>query len=352
MTIINYPITTNVFDEFLTQVSLFAGYFIIKNWSSSYNPKVWVNFLFSLVVINSIASVFFILHQGLHFGIYVIDEEQITDFVQGVEITRSFYYMPQFMFLSIAFALVFKNKNLFYSALILIINLLAIFITYTRSFLIIAIVIFLFYFILTGLKNGKLGVIFKNVVIYGLLGIFGFFIISKFLPANTKYFMDRFSELKSSSKGEENNLQFRFRNTGEILSKIDENNKILGMGSASEFQSKLFIPMRSATADMVWTGVIFRWGFGGLILFIIIYISSITRAFNFYMKSNGVLSDLALLFLIYLVSQVIESFTSWTFLSGHGYAIGLWYFAMTSALVGLNKNNRKGLSNEEILINE
>jgi len=38
------------------------------------------------------------------------------------------------------------------------------------------------------------------------------------------------------------------------------------------------------------------------------------------------------MFMIILVSQILEGITSWTFLSGHGYATGLWYFAMVAVL--------------------
>src|SRR5664279_4703650 len=89
---------------------------------------------------------------------------------------------------------------------------------------------------------------------------------------------------------------------------------------------------------MVWTGVIFRWGIVGLILFILLYIFSGYGALNFYLKSEGLLSDLGLLFFLYIFSQIIESFVSWTFMSGHGFGTGLWYMCMLSALLVMSKN--------------
>jgi hypothetical protein len=122
------------------------------------------------------------------------------------------------------------------------------------------------------------------------------------------------------------------------------------MGSVTESQISWVPEMDLATSDMVWTGVIFRWGFFGLFLFILLYIFSLTKAFFFYLKSNGVLSDLALMFILFIFSQIIEGFVSWTFLSAHGFTTGLWYFAMLSALLGSNKI--EGLLNKEILSNE
>lgn len=332
-TFINNEVS-EILQEFIQLISLFLGYFIIKNWISYNKKELVIKFLFSLIFINSIASILYLLHQGLNLKIY-LDAEYIEDSLQGVDITRSFYFMPQFLFFSITFLLIFKEKYPLLYRPLLIINLLAVFITYTRSYLIIIVLIFMLYFLLNGIKKGRIGLIFKNILLYSLLAVFGIFILSKIFPAKSKYFMDRFSELsKPSTTQDPNNLQYRFMNTGNIISNMDTEKKIFGMGPVTENQYSLYSQMKSATADMVWTGVIFRWGFSGLMLFVLLYIFSITHAFKLYMRSEGLLSDLALLLLIYLISQIMESFVSWTFMSGHGLPTGLWYFAILSWLIG------------------
>jgi len=337
-TLINYADVTDVLKEFIVLISMFVCYFIIKNWASRTNPEVLVGFLFSIVVINSLTACLYILHQGLHFGIYP-NPEYSVNIVEGVAITRAFYFMPQFLPLSIAFLLVFRHKKPFVFYILLIINVLAIFISYTRSFLINAILIFIVYFVITGLKEGRIGMVMKNIFVFSFLAVLGLVVLSKVLPANTKFFLNRFSELKqSSATSDPNNIEFRFQMTGLIVSSMDENKKVLGMGPVTENQVSWVRAMRATTADMVWTGVIFRWGIVGLILFILLYLFSGFRALNFYMKTEGVLADLGLLFLLYIFSQIVESFVSWTFMSGHGFATGLWYLGMLSALVGMSKN--------------
>jgi hypothetical protein len=350
MTIINYSILTDVIKEFIILISLFVAYFIIKNWTSNNKPELLVNFLYSLVIVNTIASFFYILHQGLHFNFYNL-EEYSTEVFQGQQITRTFWFMPQFLPFSIAFILVFKEKKSFAFYLLLVVNIMAVIISYTRSSVINATMISLMYFILIGIKKGSIGLVLKKIFIFGALGVLGLLIMSKVLPTNTNYLLSRFTELKQSSvTSEPNNLEYRFLMTGIIISSIDDNKKILGMGSVTENQISWVPDMDLATSDMVWAGVIFRWGFVGLMLFILLYIFSLTKAFFFYLKSEGVLSDLALLFILFIISQIIESFVSWTFLSAHGFTTGLWYFAMLSALLGSNKI--EGLSNKEILSNE
>jgi hypothetical protein len=328
-----YPIITGIMEEFWIEVSLFISYFIIKNWISSNNPEVVVSFLYSLVIVNSLASLLFILHQGFHFNIYIA-EEYMSETFQGQEITRSFWFMPQFFFFSIAFLLVFTKKSSFFTTVLLFLNLLAIVITYTISFVIIAIFIVIIYFILNGLKNRKLTGAFKNLIIYAMLAMAGIFIMSKLLPANMAFFMSRISEHTESqyTLKEPNDMDVRFTNTALVISQIDSDKKLLGMGPITKSQASKVDQIQANTADIVWSGVIFRWGFVGLTLLILIYIFASFHAYNFFIKCDGIISDLALILLLYIISQFIESFISWTFLSGHGIAIGLWYFALLSSL--------------------
>lgn len=341
-TIMNYyPILTGIWDEFWIEISLFAGYFIVKDWTASNDPEVIVDFLYSLVLVNSLTAVLFILHQGLHINVYNA-VEYMTDTFEGQEITRSFWFMPQFLFFSIAFLLVFTKKHSAASVALLSVNLLAIVITYTISSVVIAVFILIIYFILSGIKNGKLAVAVKNLIIYAILGMAGVIIMTRLMPANTNYLLSRIQEHTKSeyTVKEPNDLDVRFINTADVISKIDRDKKLSGMGPVTKSQSEQFEEMQANTADIVWSGVIFRWGFIGLGLFILIYVFSSLGAFNFFMKSNGIISDLGLLLLLVIISQFFECFVSWTFLSGHGLAIGLWYFAVLSALSRFNKKSK------------
>lgn len=330
-----YPFITNMLREFSTLLSLLAGYFIIKDWISSNKPEIVVNFLYSLVILNSIAAILFILHQGFHFKMYDT-QEYITESIQGQEITRSFWFMPPFLFFSIIYLLVFIKKYSFLTIGLLVVNLLAIFITYTRSFVVVMVVSFLLYYILTGLKSRKLDKALKHITIYLILGILGIFLLSKILPANIAYFKARFSELTEQQFTQEqpDNLKYRFANTKAVIASMDRNKTILGMGPVTRIQTARVVEMSRANSDMVWAGVIYRWGFAGLVIFVIIYLYSSLKALNLFMKSEGFISDLALAVFLYIVSQIIGSLFSWTFLSGHGYATGLWYFAVLSWLMG------------------
>ena len=338
--IINYPSLNYVFKEFVTMISLFVGYFIIKDMCSYSNPETLLKFLFSILIINSIASVLFILHQGMHIKIYQESEYSINYF-QGELITRTFWFMPQFFAFSIVSGMIFSDvykEKKFFVLILLLVNFFAIFISYTRSALINSVIIILLYFVFVGLKKKSLIFVVKNSVAFILVGVFGFMILAKFMPANLNYFSTRFAEVSNTSQfRESNNLKYRFLMTKSVLARIEINKKIIGEGPVTNMQLAGVTEMKNATADMVWAGVIFRWGYTGLTLFVLLYVTSVIKAFKLFIRSDGFISYLALLILLMIISQIIESFVSWTFMSEHGFAIGLWYFAILSLILGYKK---------------
>ena len=340
---------TGVFKEFINLISLFAGFFIIKNWASFFEPEELEKFLLSLVILNSVAAFLYILHQGLHFKIY-LEKEYLTAIFNGQIITRTFWFMPQLPFLAVAFCLINWKKNPFVFTVLLFVNSIATVITYFRSFSIILVSLFLLYSLLIGLKSGKYGMIVKNILLYSLSGILFILILTKVFPANTNYIIDRFSQITNPQLARgPNNLDIRFTMSKNVISGIDDNKKIIGMGSVTEYQTPMVSLMKESLADVVWTGVIFRWGFVGLLFFIFLNIFSVFKAFTLFMKSEGVVSNLALLLLLYIFSQIIESFIDWTFMSEHGFATGLWYFALLSLLLGYKNSGTSPDGNKYLL---
>lgn len=330
--LMTYPVTTGLIMEFFVLLSLFVGYFIIRDWSFSCKPEVLKGFLLSLVMVNTLSAVFYILHQGAGLGIYDI-EEYIEEIFGGERITRSFWFMPQFLFFSIAYLLVFRADRPLIYTVMLIINLGAVFITYSRSTLIVSLFLIVLYFIILGFKENRIGYIIKNIVLYMVIAVIGLIAVIKIFPANAQYFQDRFRELtEERSPYQINSLEYRIERTAGVVESIDAGKIIFGMGPVTEEQEPLVPAMKSITSDMVWTGVAYRWGLIGVVVFILLYVFAFLKSYRIFVKSTGLVSHMALMFMIILVSQILEGITSWTFLSGHGYATGLWYFAMVAVL--------------------
>ena len=71
------------------------------------------------------------------------------------------------------------------------------------------------------------------------------------------------------------------------------------------------------------------------------------NAFKLFMNTDGLLSQLGLLLLLTIIAQVIESFTSGTFMTAYRFPMGLWYLGLLSALSGFNKEADYSIENKQ-----
>jgi len=342
-----FNIVKGVYDKFIILMSLFLGFFIIKDIAHHTEANVLKDFLYTIVVINTIASGMYFIHQGLHITLYATHNEYLTEIIDGETITRTFWFMPNLLFFSISYLLVVKRSKPFISIILLIINILAVYISYTRSFLIIAVILFILYYLLSGYKSRNFGKSIKNLIIIGISSLAMFLAVSSFLPTSTQYFISRFEELgENPSFTPANNLVYRFYKTGVVINKMDPGKVLFGHGSVTETQSPVVKFVNKATADMAWAEIIFRWGYLGLILFFLLYVFSIFKAFLLFMSTDGLISQFALLLLLTILSQAIEGFTQFTIMYPNRFALALWHFGIMSALL-IAYNSHENLKNIE-----
>lgn len=341
----DYYIIENVFDKFFILLSLFLGFFIIKDTVRHTEAIVLEKFLFNIVIINSIASVLYFIHQGLQLELYAGNFEYLTEVVNGEIITRTFWFMPVLWLFSISYLLVIKRKYSLINIILLTINMLGVYISYTRSFLLNAVLLFFVYYLLMGIKNKNILNALRGTLIIGVAGFALFMAVSSFLPASAEYFLRRFKELdEKPSNAKTNNLLYRFYKTDRVVEKMNTEKVLFGYGSVTETQTPFVRIVTAAATDMGWAEVVFRWGYLGLTLFILLFIISIVKSLLLFMKTDGLLSQFALILLLTIVSQLIEGFTSITFMSPNRFSLNLWYFGIISALLIAN-NGRDNMRN-------
>jgi hypothetical protein len=250
--------------------------------------------------------------------------------------------MPVLWLFSISYLLVFNKKRSLVNFILLSVNVLGVFISYTRSFMGISLALFVIYYLLMGIKRNNFLNSIKKMIITGLAGFILFIAVSSFLPASTDYFLNRINELDERPiDAQSNNLVYRFYKTDRMVYSMDAGKILLGYGSVTEKQSPFTKIVHGAAADMGYAEVIFRWGFLGLALFVLLFISSIIKSFIIFLKNDGIVSQFALLLLLVIVSQLIEGFTSWIFMSPNRFAMGLWYFGILSALIEFVKEKKE-----------
>lgn len=336
----DYYILNDTYNRFIILISLFTGFFVFKDIVNRTETEVLNKFLFSIVILNSIAAVLYFVHQGLHISIYTTSKEYLAEIVDGETITRTFWFMPNLLFFSISYLLVIKKSKSLINIILLVVNIMAVYISYTRTSLIIIVLILLVFYLLTGYKSMNFKKSIRGLILIAAAGITMFFTVSSFLPTSTKYFISRFKDLeKSPVDAHSNNLVYRFYKTGLVINKMDPVKTLFGYGPVTETQMLFMKYVKKATDDMAWAEIVFRWGFLGLIVFFLLYIVSIIKAFFLFMKTDGLISKLALLFLLVIFAQLVDSFTQSTIMYPNRFPLSLWHFGILSALLSIYKRN-------------
>lgn len=346
-----YLLIKNVFSQFLAMISLFIGYFIVKDIVRYTEPEALKEFLYTIVLINSLASLLYILHQGLHITIYVppwTEFEPQQELFDGQTVTREFWCMPVLWFFTIAYLIVFRKEKNVINIILLIINFLAIFVSYTRSFAGIGLFILFLYFFFVSYKSKNLSGLIKNLIATIFIITALSFTIYYVFPKKVDYFVSRINEVKENPQDEtSNDLLSRFAATGAIFHRMDRDRLITGMGPVSETQVSWVEDMRATTADMAWTAVVFRWGYLGLSFFIFMFLFSLIKAFKLFMQTDKAISQLGLVLLLTIISQILESFVSATFMYDERLPLGLWYLGILSALLGFDKKYQTAFKTDE-----
>ena len=112
-TAVQYMDLGSAISEARIPLYMFAGYFLLRGILCHAGRKETVDFLAAIVVVNTIAAGLYVLHQGLHMYIYVGRGGVSSTFVfNGEVLTRSFYFMPQYLPLAIAFCVAKRKWNL------------------------------------------------------------------------------------------------------------------------------------------------------------------------------------------------------------------------------------------------
>jgi hypothetical protein len=312
-------------------IYLFVGYFLLRGMLCGASRKDTIDLVTSLVVVNTIAAGLFFLHQGLHLPIYVGVTEYATFAFGGHLLTRSFYFMPQLMALSLAFCFVKPKWGLFWMAA-LVVNLAALWVSYTRGLIVIAAVELLVVLGARMSKASQVGRAVRRALMIGaivvLAGTFAFIA----LPNESRYFASRIAQTdETGAVTSDANLVSRFRKMDRIYSAISGESVLLGQGYAAPGQEPTADDILWMSADVVWVPVIYRLGLLGVAGFVALYGLYAWRALRLSRSASGDAEFLALVVLAALVGQLLNGVTSWTILDPARYPMGLWLFAVLAA---------------------
>jgi hypothetical protein len=313
---------------------LIVGYFLIRGIVSSTSLQQVLEFVRVLVLVNSGAAVLFVLHQGFHLHIYS-GPEYSTVVVAGEAITRTFYFMPQLLLLSIAYIFAQRSWTAWMLAAA-VVNLSAVWISYTRSLLAIAVVIVALSLAARFMKYSTAGVAARRALAVGMLVLTLAAGVTFFLPVQSRFFLGRLSEAASaSSVSDVSNLQNRERKLRLTYRSVAAKDPALGAGFVSAAQDPMAATVEQFQSDIVWVPVLYRLGVAGVALLGLAFVLYGWRAARLAARHSSDVEFFGIVWLCLLVGLFLEGFVSWTFMQPGRMPMGLWAFAFLGGVVGV-----------------
>ena len=263
LTAVHYSGLGSAVTEAKSFTFLVVGYFLLRGICCHAGRKETLDFVAAIVVVNTIAAGLFVLHQGLHIHIYNATEYQSIIF-QGQRLTRSFYFMPQLLPLAIAYCVAKRKWGVFWFG-VFVVTLAAVWVSYTRSLLLIAVIEVVVVLAVRLFKAReawpalKRGLQIVGVVI--VLGLVAFAV----LPTQSNYILSRL-HLATAKGGpvHDTNVQSRIDSFRTAYG-YTGGNELTGAGFVSAVQDPRVSTVDSLASDLVWVPTVYRLGLVGVV---------------------------------------------------------------------------------------
>jgi len=329
-TAVHYMDLGSAISEARVPFYMFAGYFLLRGILCHAGRKETVDLLAAIVVVNTIAAGFYVLHQGLHMFIYVGVVENMYLVINGEVLTRSSYFMPQYLPLAIAFCVAKRKWNVFWLG-VLAVTLAAIWVSYTRALILVAIVEIVVILAVRLLKQRDAWPAAKRVVqIVLVVGVFVGAAVA-LLPTQSAYLFSRIAETRSSgSVLEDHNLQVRldwWRTTYGWIG----GDRLLGVGFPSAAQDARATRVGEMAPDLVWVPTVWNLGLLGVAGLVGLFVAFAWRATSLSLASEGDAAFLSTILLGVIVGVFLLGFQEWTILDPWHTPLALSFFALLAA---------------------
>jgi hypothetical protein len=346
LTIAQHGDPATAWSEALRFVYLLAGYFLVRAIVSTASLDEVLGFVRALVIVSTGSAALFVLHQAVHLDIYAGEEYLTTTFL-GQTITRSFYFMPQLLLLSIAYIFSRRSWNV-WTITALLVNLTAVWISYTRSLVVIAVVVIAISLLVRVFKGSQAGIALRHAVTIGVvLGALAFG-VTQFFPVQSQFFLGRISEATAaSSVSEVGEVQVRERKMLTTYRSIAQADATLGAGWVSAAQDPMADRVERMQADIVWVPILYRLGVVGVGIFVAAFALYAWRAAKLAASRSRDVELFGIIWLCVIVGTFLEGFVSWTFMQPYRYAMGLWAFAFLGAVASMVRQSLDTLEPRE-----
>jgi hypothetical protein len=310
---------------------MFLGYVLVRGIISNATKRDIDSFLYTIILINAVAAILYILNQGLHFPIYEGDQYQKEVFM-GTLITRTFWWMPRFYFLSIAYVISRSKWNLI-SIGILIITFTSAFFSYSRNTFIIYGFMIALALIISAFKGNILRSLLR-LVVFMAAGIVIFWAISLLFPAELTYLTQRFQVINTSPAiSAVPNFAVRLDDFNRTYEMLRNNNLLTGLGMATEVIYPNIYYLTKWTSDITWVAILYRYGIIGIVLFAALFLTNGIRTIAEYFRAASQEDEeYWLMFFLIIAATFAESFVSWTIFDYRNITLALWSFVFVAVM--------------------
>jgi hypothetical protein len=314
----------------LGMLSMVVGYFLIRDIVAHASRREVILFLTALVVVNLVATLMFILHQGLHMHVYSV-AEKATFLFGGRVLTRSHTFAPPFVVLTISFVLARRRWTPLW-ALVLVTTLVGIWVSYTRIWLVVFVAELMLALLLRQLKQPAASRLLKRVLALVVLGLTLFWASMVFIPTETRYFEQRLGGLRSNPTGAgDTSFLYRSQFLSSTIDVVRAKDLVFGLGYPPESATPEAEQVRLWGSDMAWITVVYRLGVAGVLVFVILFVSYGARAFMLFMRGSDDGEYLGLVFALAIAGIALSTAGTWAFMKQGGLPLGLWIFAFLAA---------------------
>jgi hypothetical protein len=329
MTSLHYSGLGSAVTEAKPFLFMVGGYFLLRGIFCHAGRQETLDFIAAIVVVNTIAAGLFVLHQGLHRHIYDVTEYQTIVFM-GQTLTRSFYFAPQFLPLAIAFCVAKRRWGIFWFG-VLVVNLAAIWVSYTRSLLLIAVVEVVVVLGVRFLKSREAWTALKRgLQIVGIGVLFGALAFA-LLPTQSAYLLSRLDS--TTSKGgpvQDADVQSRI-NSEQTVYRYIASERLLGAGFVSARQDPRLSEVDILASDLVWVPMLYRLGLLGIVALACLFAAAGWRAVRLSLTGHGNAEFLSIVLFGVIVGVFLQGFVSWTLLDPERTPMALWFLALLTA---------------------
>jgi hypothetical protein len=314
----------------LDVLTMVVGYFLVRDIVGHATREESVRFLAALVLVNAFATLLFILHQGLHVGVYSVSE-YFTFAFGGKVLTRTFTIAPPFLVLSLAFVLARRRWTVGWT-LVLVCAVVGIAVSYTRTLVVLLIVTLLVTLLARQLKRPAAGRLIKSALVLALLAVGLVWGVMTFIPTETRYFGERLSGLVADpTASADSSFAFRSQFLASTVRIVDRGDLLFGFGFPSRGGAPSFAQVETWSWDMAWISVLYRFGVAGVLVFVAMFVGFGARAFRIFMSGSGDSEYLGLLFFAAIICAAVETGISQGFMEPGVFPLALWMFAFVAA---------------------